>query len=158
MKTFLTIVMASTAVLLPACSKSKVETFPIPVTAAPVEVRTIEQAPRYSANVEPYTSVNVDFKVAGYVAEIMQVRGADGRMRNVQDGDVVRKGTVLAILRQTEFNDRVSQAKAHLAEATAERDKAKLDFDRAVALYQTQSMTKPDYDAADARNQAAIAR
>ncbi len=155
MKTILTIAMA---VLLLGCAKKQAEKSPIPVTAYPVESHTLEESARYSANVQPYASVNVAFKVGGYVSEIMQVRGADGRMRNIQDGDVVRKDAVLAVLRQTEFNDRVSQAKGHLASVAAEKEKARLDFERAAALYRSQSMTKPDYDGADARNQMAIAQ
>jgi RND family efflux transporter MFP subunit len=134
------------------------EKSPIPVTVRSVEPHQPEGGFRYSANVEPYTMVNLAFKVPGFVEEILQVRGADGRMRDVQDGDAVTKGTVLARLRQTEFVDRINQAKANLAEAAAEQAKAKQDFDRASALFQTQSLTKPDYDTACARNDAAQAK
>ncbi len=158
MKKLLVVVVGLGAVLLPGCSKSKVERSAIPVTVHAAEHHQAAEAVRYSANVEPYTSVNVAFKVSGYVTQILQVRGADGRMRNVQDGDVVKKGTVLAQLRQTEFTDKINWAKARLAEAVAERDKAKQDFDRASALFSTQSLTKPDYDTATARNNEAIAR
>jgi len=138
--------------LLPACSKSKVEKPAIPVTVRAAEAHKADEGYRYSANVEPYTTVNIAFKVSGYVAEILQVNGADGRMRDVQDGDAVPKGVVLAQLRQTEFADRINQAKAHLAEAVAEQIKAKQDFERASALFRTQSLTKPDYDTAVAHN------
>lgn len=143
--------------LLAGCSKEKVEKSPIPVTVRSVEPHQPDEGIRYSANVEPYTMVNLAFKVPGYVEEILQVHSADGRMRDVQDGDAVNKGTFLAGLRQTEFVDRINQAKARLAEAAAEQAKAKQDFDRASALFQTQSLTKPDYDAAFARNDAAQA-
>jgi len=150
--------VVSLALLSPGCGKQEVEKSPIPVTVRVAESHKTEEGLRYSANVEPYTVVTVAFKVPGYVEDILQVRGADGRMRNVQDGDTVTKDTVLARLRQTEFKDRVDQAKAHLAEAAAERYKAKQDFDRASALFQTQSLTKPDFDTASARNDAAQAR
>jgi RND family efflux transporter MFP subunit len=158
MNRFLLVVTAFVVALLPGCGKDKLEKSPIPVTSRSVEPHKPEEGFRYSANVEPYTMVNVAFKVPGYVEEILQLRGADGRMRDVQDGDAVQKGTVLARLRQTEFVDRINQAKAHLAEAAAEQTKAKQDFERASALFQTQSLTKPDYDAASARNDAAQAR
>ena len=138
--------------LLPACSKSKVEKSAIPVTVQAAESHKQDEGYRYSANVEPYTMVNVAFKLSGYVTGILQVKGADGRMRDVQDGDAVQKDVVLAQLRQTEFADRINQAKAHLAEAAAEQSKAKQDFERASALFRTQSLTKPDYDTAVARN------
>jgi RND family efflux transporter MFP subunit len=148
----LVVIAGTLVVLFPACSKSKVEKSAIPVTVQAVEPHKADEGYRYSANVEPYTTVNIAFKVSGYVAEILQVKGADGRMRDVQDGDSVQKGLVLAQLRQTEFADHINQAKAHLAEAVAEHGKAKQDFERASALFRTQSLTKPDYDTALAHN------
>jgi RND family efflux transporter MFP subunit len=152
MKRCLVIVTGTLVVLLPACSTNKVEKSPIPVTVRAAEPHNVDEGYRYSANVEPYTTVNIAFKVSGYVAEILQIKGADGRMRDVQDGDIVKKGVLLAKLRQTEFTDRISQAKAHLAEAIAEQSKAKQDFERASALFLTQSLTRPDYDTAVAHN------
>jgi len=148
----LVVIAGALVVLLPACSKSKVEKSAIPVTVRVAEPHRTDEGYRYSANVEPYTTVNVAFKVSGYVADILQVKGADGRMRDVQDGDTVKKDVALAQLRQTEFADRVNQAKAHLAEAVAEQTKAKQDFERASALFHAQSLAKPDYDAAAARH------
>lgn len=146
------VVAAGTLLLLLACSTNKVEKSAIPVTVRMAELHKPDEGYRYSANVEPYTMVNIAFKVSGYVTEILQVKGADGRVRNVQDGDAVNKDVVLARLRQTEFADRVNQAKAHLAEAIAEQSKAKQDFERAAALFRSQSLTKPDYDSAVAHN------
>lgn len=148
----LVVIAGTLLVLQPGCSKNTVEKSAIPVTVRAVEPHKADEGYRYSANVEPYTTVNLAFKVSGYVAEILQVKGSDGRMRDVQDGDTVEKGVVLAQLRQTEFADRINQAKAHLAEAVAEQSKAKQDFERASALFQTQSLTKPDYDTAVAHN------
>ncbi len=150
--------MVMAAVLLTACSKAKPEKPLTPVTVRPAEQYSGEEALRYSANVEPYTTVNLAFKVSGYVTDIVKVRGADGRLRNIQDGDVVKKGTMLAQLRQTDFLDRVAESKARLAESAAEVEKATQDYERAKALYGTQSMTKPDYDGAKARYDAAIAK
>ncbi len=158
MKPIALVAVTLALVLMPACSKTNVEKSVIPVVVRAAEPYKAGAVVRYSANVQPYTSVNVEFKVAGYVTEILQVRGADGRVRNVQDGDVVKKGAVLARLRQTEFIDRVNQAKARLAESGAELEKAKQDFERASALFSTQSLTKPDYDGAKARNDAALAK
>jgi RND family efflux transporter MFP subunit len=145
------------ALLVTGCSKTKVEKTITPVTVRAAQQYSGDEGLRYSANVEPYTSVNLAFKVSGYVTEILQLRGADGRMRNVQDGDVVKKGTMLARLRQTEFLDRVAEAKAKLAQSTAELEKTTLDYERAKALYSTQSLTKPDYDTAKARHDTAKA-
>src|SRR5262245_17126138 len=50
---------------------------------------------RYSANILPALQNELAFKYGGYLSEIYQVRGADKRMRSVQEGDWVVKGTVL---------------------------------------------------------------
>ncbi len=151
MKRTALVAIALVAVLITACSKTKPEKPLTPVTVRAAEQYSGEEPLRYSANVEPYTSVNLAFKVSGYVTDILQIRGADGRMRNAQDGDSVRKGTLLARLRQTEFVERVAEARARLARAKAEVEKATFDYERAKALFSTQSMTKPDYDSAKAR-------
>jgi len=148
----LVIIAGTLVVLLTACGKSKVEKSAIPVTVRVAEQHRADEGYRYSANVEPYSTVNVAFKVSGYVTAILQMKGADGRMRDVQDGDTVKKDVALAQLRQTEFGDRVNQAKAHLAEAVAEQTKANQDFERASALFHAQSLAKPDYDTAAARH------
>jgi len=153
MEKFLLLVTVFVVAFSPGCGKDKLEKSPIPVTARSVEPHKPDGGFRYSANVEPYKTVNVAFKVAGYVEEILQVPGADGHMRDVQDGDVVKNGTVLARLRQTEFDNRISQAKAHLAETVAEQSKAQQDFERASALFHAQSLTKPDYDTAVAHHE-----
>jgi multidrug efflux system membrane fusion protein len=89
--------------------------------------------------------------MSGVVDEVVQVRGADGRLRTLQDGDMVRRGDVLARLRQHEFRDQVSDAEATLRQAQA-------DYERAAQLYETRSVSKADYDAAYARYSAARAR
>ena len=95
--------------------------------------------------------MDVAFKVSGVVDAITQVRGADGRLRHLQDGDAVRRGTPLARLRATEFRDQVSDAEASLRQAQA-------DYERASQLYENRSVSKADYDAAFARYTASRAR
>jgi RND family efflux transporter MFP subunit len=85
------------------------------------------------------------------VQSIRQVRGADGRVRNVDTGDWVTKGTVLAVVRQQDYVDQREQAKAQLARAQADLEHAQLNFDRTSKLYSVQSVTKPEYDNAKAQ-------
>ena len=47
---------------------------------------------------------------------VLQVPGADGRPRNLQQGDRVRKGTVLARVDPAGYQEKVDQARAQLAE------------------------------------------
>ncbi len=156
-----------------------------------VKTKTVEMSPvskgvRYSANIQPAKQVELAFRVGGYVNHLLQTRGVDGRMRDVQAGDTITKGAVLAGLRQSEYAVKVSQAqsqvseaksslesshaqfaesksavasgKAQLAEADAAFQKARLDLERAKNLFDSQSMTKTDYDAAKSQFDAAEAR
>ena len=105
----------------------------------------------YSANIEPYAQVDLAFKSSGYIVSIRQMKGSDGRMRNVGEGDYVKKGTVLATVQEDEFKEKLSQAQAQLARAQADYNRAKLSFDRTSALYAAGAATKPDYDNATAQ-------
>jgi RND family efflux transporter MFP subunit len=106
---------------------------------------------KYSASIVPYAQVTLAFQSSGYVDSIRQVKSPSGGMRNIDQGDWVQKGTVLAVVRQQDYLDRVQQAKAQLARAQADNDKAKLTWERVSALYASQSATKPDYDSAQAQ-------
>ena len=105
---------------------------------------------RYSASILPYTQVDLAFRSAGYVTYVGQVRGADGRTRNVGTGDYVEKGLTLAQIRREDLQNQVAQAQAQLDQAVAQHTKADQDFQRSKALYSTQSLTKPDYEQAEA--------
>src|SRR5215510_16104637 len=72
---------------------------------------------RYSANILPSSQTELAFKYGGLLSEIHQVKGADNKMRYVQEGDIVGKGTALARLRGDDFAAKVEQAQAQLAEA-----------------------------------------
>jgi multidrug efflux system membrane fusion protein len=125
---------------------------PLPVTV--VAVGTTDgggNETRYSGSINADASVDVAFKVSGVVDEITQIRGADGRIRNLQDGDVVRRGTPLARLRSHEFRDQVTDAEASLRQSQA-------DYERASQLYENRSVSKADYDAAYARYTASRAK
>ena len=152
---------------------------PTPVSVQAVEAYTGSPGLRYSANIQPYAQVDLAFKSGGYIRAILQMRGVDGRMRDVQEGDRVAKGTVLAQVRESDYVAQLGQARGQLAEAQQSRDsavsqlaearaarqrtisqlaaaqvaheKASLDMERAKNLYDTQSLTKVDYDQAKAQ-------
>ena len=127
------------------------------------------------------------FKVGGYVDALQQVRGVDGKMRDMQEGDRITAGAVLARVRQSDYQVKfkrsriagqrgatqvltsskaqyqealsgIASSKAQLAEAEAAYVKAKLDYDRAQNLFASQSMTKANYDAAKAQYDMATAK
>jgi len=61
-------------------------------------------------------------------------------------------------VRETEYQERVRQGRARAAEAEASLEKAKLDLERARALFASESLTRPDLDSAQAAFDAGRAR
>jgi RND family efflux transporter MFP subunit len=146
------ILAAALMVGLTACKQqNSAETLPLPVHSALVQPVAMGNGAKYSASIVPYAQVTLAFQSSGYVDSTRQVKSPSGGMRNIDQGDWVQKGTVLAVVRQQDYLDRVQQAKSQLARAQADNDKAKLTFDRVSALYASQSATKPDYDSATAQ-------
>lgn len=135
-----------------ACRKNaEASRAPLPVHTSMVQTIDVGNPAKYSASIVPNTQVDLAFQSSGYLDHIRQVPSASGGMRNIDQGDWVKKGTVLAIVRQQDYKDKLDQAKAQLARAEAEYEKAKLSFDRVSSLYSTHSATKPDLDSAQAQ-------
>jgi RND family efflux transporter MFP subunit len=130
----------------------------LPVTTHEVTAAATASTVRYSASIEPFEQVTLAFKASGYVESILQRAGADGRMRPVQPGDRIARGAVLARVRDTEYRQRVSQGRARLGDNEALLTKARLDLARAQTLFASDSLTKPELDAAQAAFDSADAR
>src|SRR5262245_18706083 len=152
-------IVLGVATLAQGCGHTRADKAP----ARPVRVETVhgEAASgglRYSASIQPYQQVQLAFKVGGYVRELLQVAGPDGRPRNIQQGDAVTRGTVLARINPADYDEKVHQARGQVAEAQASLVKAKADAERAETLYAAKALTRPDYDAAVANLAASGAR
>lgn len=144
-------ILALTGALLSGCNgRSSLPRTPTPVRVSPAVLNQEAGGLRYSADITAFTQVGMAFKSAGYVDDIAQRTGADGRMRILQVGDRVTNGEVLAHVREAEYVDRMNSAKAQVQQAQANYDKAKQDFERAANLYASESLTKTQYDAAKA--------
>jgi len=137
--------------------ETKSERAPIPVRAETVAPAGAAGGMRYSANVQPNEQVALAFKSSGYVREIRKVRSGAGS-RNLQAGDTVSRGTVLARVRESDYVEKVNQARASLAEASASQRKAQLDFDRSKSLFDSKSLAKADFDGSRSALDAAEAR
>ncbi len=133
--------------------EAEVNKAPTPVRTAEVQVIDAATANTYSANIQPYQQVDLSFKSNGYLASIKQVKDADGHLRNVDIGDYVTQGTVLATVQQDEYKEKLAQATASLERSQAENERAKLSFGRISKLYEVGAATKPDLD--DATSQVA---
>ncbi len=122
-----------------------------PVRTAAVQLIDAGSSNAYSANIQPYQQVDLSFKSNGYLASIKQVRDADGHVRNIDIGDYVTQGTVLATVQQDDFKDKLAQAKASLDRSQAENERAKLSYERTTKLFAVGAATKPDLDDATAQ-------
>ncbi|HKD73376.1 MAG TPA: efflux RND transporter periplasmic adaptor subunit [Candidatus Acidoferrum sp.] len=166
------ILLAATAVILAGCSKEKqLEPAIQAVRAGVVEQIRPDVPERYSASIEPFAEVGLAFKSGGIVEEILQVRGADGRMRNAQAGDKVAKDAELARVRPLDYQQRLdqveaqraqseaqlAQAQAQLAQVRANFNEADIEYARASNLFQSASLVKPQYDQAKGRHDAGAA-
>jgi RND family efflux transporter MFP subunit len=152
--------MAAAACLATGCGKVQgTEAKPVKPVKALVVTGAAPAGPvRYSATIEPFEQVTLSFKTSGYVDDLLRRNGADGRSRVAQAGDRVTKGTILARVRDADYRERVNQGQAKLTEGEASLKKAKLDLERARTLFASDSLTKPDLDAALANYEAADAR
>ena len=146
--------------LLAACSEVQGSTSPPPRPVRVADVRTQDAQGhiRYSVSIQRYEQMAVAFKSGGYVDAVLQRRDADGRLRALQPGDQVSAGTVLARVREADYRERVNQADSSLRELEAAAIKAKLDWNRAQVLFASESLTRPELDAAKANLDASAAR
>jgi multidrug efflux pump subunit AcrA (membrane-fusion protein) len=95
---------ALVALLLAGCRKqTAMEPSVQTVSAGVVETIQPDLPERDSATIAPFAQVDLAFKSAGLIERISQVRGADGRMRDVQAGDHVARDTELALVRTADY-------------------------------------------------------
>ncbi len=130
---------------------------PTPVHLVDVALYSPSEDLRYSASVLAFAEATLSFKSAGYVTEIKQVVGADGRRRDIGSGDYVARGAVLAQIRHQDLKNNLDQATATLSLAQAQHVEATKDYERANTLYASESLTKPDFDRAQAEFDSTLA-
>src|SRR5262245_49620812 len=126
------------------------ERMPTPVRTEKVKPASIERGVRYSAQIIPVEQVSVSFKTSGYVIDLLQVRDSSGRMRDLEEGDVVSAGAILGRVEERDYASKVARAEAGIAQAKAGEDKALQDLNRAETLFKADALIKPDLDAARA--------
>ncbi len=83
--------------LLFSCAGEESAKRPVtPVSVVSAQPSSLEDPVTFSGGIIACTQVNVAFKSGGYVESVLQVTAAGGGRRNVQEGDRVEKGAVLA--------------------------------------------------------------
>ncbi|MFH0821582.1 MAG: efflux RND transporter periplasmic adaptor subunit [Pseudomonadota bacterium] len=131
------------------CTKEKPFEKPkIPVKTHVVEAALPAAGLKYSAGLVPREQVDIAFKVGGYVEDILQIVGPDGKLRDVQKGDLVKKGEVLIRIRESDYLAKLNHAKSALEEAKASLSQASREFDRAERLFQGSVLAKNEFDKA----------
>jgi len=130
---------------------------PTPVHVLDVALYSPSEDLRYSASVLPFAEAVLSFKSAGYVTEIKQIAAADGRRHNIGSGDCVARGAVLAQIRHQDLKNQLDQVTATLSAAQAQHVEAAKDYERAKTLFASESLTKPDFDRAQAKFDSTLA-
>src|SRR5215813_11904015 len=116
----LTVITLVSASLMMGCSKAGSDEKPAkPVRATAVEMHSTVNSVRYSASIRPAAQVDVAFKVGGYIDSIGRQKDSAGQWRYLQAGDVVRQGTTLARVRQSDYLAKVNEVKSQHGEAQA---------------------------------------
>ena len=154
--------------ILAGCHRQpKLEKTITPVRVTAVDVYQPKGGGRYSASIVPGRQVTLAFRVSGIVTDIHRVGG-----RGLEPGDIVAGGTVLARLREEDYQNTTAQAQsqldaahearrsavAQLAQAQASRIKAEADFARAKTLIESKSLTRPEFDSAKAQFEGSTAQ
>jgi len=148
--------------LLAACHREepKTEKLVTPVRVQAVALYQPRGGGRYSASIVPGRQVSLAFRVSGLVTGIHRIGS-----RGLEPGDIVAGGTELARIREDDYRNATAQAqgqleaarqaqksaRAQLAQAEASHAKAQADFLRAKTLIESQSLTRPEFDAAKAQ-------
>jgi len=116
----------------------------------------------YSGAIQPTRQMDVAFKASGYVQSIGEIRGSDGVTRLLQAGDPVRKGAILATVRESDYRAKINEQAtavneiqvsqqrglAALSEAEASVEASRVNYERTSRLFASDSVTKPEYDTA----------
>jgi HlyD family secretion protein len=119
---------------LAACGKDD----PAPMyEAIPVERRTLVVSASASGAIEPILTVDVKSKASGEIIEM-----------NVQTGDDVKSGQMLAAIDPRIPRNNLAQAEANLAVAQAQLANAKAQLARSDTLYKAQAITETEYEGA----------
>lgn len=120
--------------------------YEINVATKTVEKRTITEQITANGKVQPETEVKISPDVSGEIIEM-----------NVQEGDEVKKGQLLVVIKPDIYIQSLNQsqaalssAQARLAQAEARQIESDLSFKRAQTLFKQQAIPESDFESAQA--------
>lgn len=128
----------------------------VPVLVSSIAPESGGRGAHFSADIVADSAVDLQFKVNGYIQSITQVKGHDGKMRNLQGGDPVKSGEVVATVRDDSYRQKVLDAKAQVESARAVLARAARDYERDKQLLKAGVIAQRDFDAA--KQEAATAQ
>src|SRR6266850_2434637 len=96
----------------------------------------------------PRTQVELAFKVDGYVETLQKVRGVGGQLRDIQEGDAIVAGAVLARVRQSEYQVKVKEAESQASEARSAIDASRAQYQEALSAIESSKAQLADAEAA----------
>jgi multidrug efflux system membrane fusion protein len=131
---------------------------PVPVRVTTLTAAPAEEGLRFSGTIEPVTRVEMAFKAGGYVATLARAEGPDGASRNLQEGDHVAAGAVLASIRQADYAAQLAAAGAALSGAKATLAQADLDLKRSARLLDAGVSAPAELDNRSSQYDVAAAR
>lgn len=114
--------LATAFAMLTACERQRPASAPVPVLAKVLTHEKLVVSRRYSGTVEPLQSTSLAFKLSGTVRSLYRPTGVD---RDVQVGDTLEKGTVIAELDDGDLRRAKAGATARVAQLEARLATAK---------------------------------
>jgi RND family efflux transporter MFP subunit len=139
------------------CEKPPAETAAVPIKVKVLAPEQIVLSSRFSGSVEPLQSTELAFKLAGTVERLYRPPGLD---RDVQVGDTLAKGTVIAELDEGDLRRAKASAEARVAELEARVVTARENLEIATRNFErfansAGSVSQAARDDADARRVSA---
>jgi len=128
----------------------------VPVEVETVTVGPIEETIELTGWIRANQVVDIAPKVAGRL-ESLQAVGDDGSKADVEEGLVVKKGQLLAVIDHDVYLAQLAAAKAAVEARTVEIAEAEREKNRMLALYQSGSSTEQAKDKAVTTAQLAAA-
>jgi multidrug efflux system membrane fusion protein len=114
--TLLAASLCLTVMILSGCKRQQQQPAPVPVRVKTLVPEKIELSRRFSGSIEPLQTTSLAFKLAGTVQTLYRPPGLD---RDVQVGDTLAKGTVIAELDEGDLRRAKMGAEARVAQLEA---------------------------------------
>lgn len=116
------LLLAACAAVLSGCDKKPSGAVAVPVKVTVLHREQITASTRFSASVEPLQSTSLAFKLSGTVSRLHRPAGLN---RDVQVGDTLSKGTVIAEFDEGDLRRALHSAEARVAQLEARVQTAK---------------------------------